>query len=50
VPVQVVVPQRFLDPGQALAVQRPAALERLAQPEALVIVRDERDLVADRGR
>jgi hypothetical protein len=49
VAVQVVVAQRLLDPAQALRVQRPAARQRLAQAEALVVVRDQRHVVAHHG-
>ena len=47
--VQVVVAQWLLDPGQPLRVERAAALQRLAEAEPLVVVRDQRHLVADRG-
>jgi hypothetical protein len=49
VAVQVVVAERFLDPGQALAVERAAALQSLTQGEPLVVVGNQGDLVADRG-
>ena len=49
VAVQVVIAQRLLDPGQPLRVERPAALQRLAEAEPLVIVRHQRHLLAHRG-
>ena len=48
--VQVVVPQRLLDPGQALRVEGAAALQRLAQGEPLVVVNDQGDPVAVAAR
>src|SRR5262249_62117898 len=48
VAVQVVVTQRFLDPGQALRVESAAALQRLAQGEPLVVVSDQGDPVPGR--
>jgi hypothetical protein len=49
VAVQVVVAQRFLDPAQALRVQRPAPVQGLAEGEPLVVVGDQRHVVAHRG-
>ena len=43
------IAQRLLDPGQPLPVERAAALQRVAQGQALVVVRDQGDLGTDRG-